>query len=388
MARSIKQLKNQIYGTPSPLSDLFPSPIIAKRDPTDLDIGFELGQIWINTITGASFILSQIMNGEANWLGISNSSEIYRFLVGGPESGAPYFSIQEAINAAQLESISLGIPVIVWILPGDYTENFNMQTNVIVSGFVPQNGIILPTRIFGTVTFSNVSTLLFNVIVIGQSNHSMITTGTSATAILQNVQLQAPVGFSTIQLETSNLSNLSFQKCISAANTGVNGINQISGNSSISVFDSLDFRGVMNIINNSTVRFDNNFLGGSIINASGASSIIFDNNLLSSIGGSNLFNLSGSASLSVTNCQMTATSGIIVDLTGTSTAELSGCNLKSTGLTYNISAGCTVYSTQNFINCTAPINFATGAGSLGTARNAYLNSFSNTVTTLINLNPD
>lgn len=389
MARSIKPFRNQMYGTPSPLSDVFPSPIVAKRDPTDFDIGFELGQIWVNSVTGASFILSQIMNGEANWLGISNASEIYRFLVGGPESGAPYFSIQEAINAAKLESIASGIPIIVWVLAGDYTESFSMETDVIVSGFLQQNGIILPTKVFGTVTFNNASSQLFNISIIGQSNHAMICTGSNVAALLQNVQLRAASGFSNIQVETSVGFNFLFDRVISfIVDASVKAINQISGDVLGTALNSLDFRGIINIINNSQLRFDNNFLNGCTMNVSGSSSIVFDNNLMSNLGASNLFNLSGSSSLSCTNCQMTATTGIIINLTGTSTAELSGCNLQSVGLTYSIPVGCTVYSTQNFINCTAPVNFATGAGSLGTARNAYLNSFANTVTTSINLNPD
>lgn len=388
MARSLRPFRNQMYGTPSPLTDVFPSPVVAKRDPTDFDIGFEIGQMWVNVTTGASFILSQIMNGEANWLGISNASEVYRFLVGGPESGAPYFSIQEAINAAKLENIALGIIVVVWVLPGSYTESFSMQTGVVVSGFVPQDGLGLITRVFGTVTFNDCATQMYNINIAGQSNHAIITTGSNVGAGLQNVQLQAPVGFSSIQVQTSVSTNMLLKACISAAVAGSNAINQTSGTVLMSVFDSADFRGVVNLINNSSIRFDNNFLGGSIINLSGTSSVVFDNNLIASIGPANIFNLSGSSSLSSVNSQMTSSSGIIVNLTGTSRAELSGCTLESVGLTYSVGAGCTVYSTQNFIKCTAPVNFATGAGSLGTARNAYLNSFANTVTTSINLNPD
>lgn len=64
--------KTKSYGTNNPLQDVFPSPIISKRQPTKRDAKeYELGQIWVDKETSQIYALSDVSGGEGFWALIS-----------------------------------------------------------------------------------------------------------------------------------------------------------------------------------------------------------------------------------------------------------------------------------------------------------------------------
>jgi hypothetical protein len=51
----------------SPLNNLAPFPVVAKRAPTTADTGYAIGTIWIYSATNAPYILTSIVSNSANW---------------------------------------------------------------------------------------------------------------------------------------------------------------------------------------------------------------------------------------------------------------------------------------------------------------------------------
>jgi len=62
-----KQRKTGGYGIGNPIADIFPNPIVAKRDPVGGDNGYTQGQVWINETTNITYILTSVAAGISNW---------------------------------------------------------------------------------------------------------------------------------------------------------------------------------------------------------------------------------------------------------------------------------------------------------------------------------
>jgi hypothetical protein len=58
--------KNISYGLNQPLVNVFPSPIVALRNPTTNDKA-PLGSLWINPTFNSAFVLTSIINNSSNW---------------------------------------------------------------------------------------------------------------------------------------------------------------------------------------------------------------------------------------------------------------------------------------------------------------------------------
>ena len=65
---------NQVYGIETPLQNAYPLPIQANRRPTVNDKNAAKGQMWIDTSTGAVYILSGVIAGDAIWTQIGVGS--------------------------------------------------------------------------------------------------------------------------------------------------------------------------------------------------------------------------------------------------------------------------------------------------------------------------
>ena len=77
MARKLNQQVNSAYGTPSGLQDVFPSPIVASSNPTALDIGYPIGQTWVNKVAHQVYVMSGSAGGAATWsLASPGSSDV------------------------------------------------------------------------------------------------------------------------------------------------------------------------------------------------------------------------------------------------------------------------------------------------------------------------
>lgn len=58
---------NQSYSVPDGLKDVLPIPVQAAAAPTAANIKFPLGQIWLDTTNGLSYILAKKAAGSATW---------------------------------------------------------------------------------------------------------------------------------------------------------------------------------------------------------------------------------------------------------------------------------------------------------------------------------
>jgi hypothetical protein len=78
MVKSINDPYQANYGLPQPITDQFPTPVISTRDPTVQDVGYILGQIWVNKDLGARvWILQRAATGVATWYIIGNQGSIF-----------------------------------------------------------------------------------------------------------------------------------------------------------------------------------------------------------------------------------------------------------------------------------------------------------------------
>lgn len=68
MAQKLSPQATSLYGTPSPLTQYYPRPIIAKRPPTSADIGYPIGQGWVDTVGEDFYGLAAAGGGVASWV--------------------------------------------------------------------------------------------------------------------------------------------------------------------------------------------------------------------------------------------------------------------------------------------------------------------------------
>jgi len=202
MVQKTKTQQEALSGSPQPNFTAFtPAPIKSKREPTTSDLGYPIGQVWVNTVAGHYWVLIRTGSGIAVWQNLGPSGGGLATLtgdiggavsavanninlLGSPDisfrnggagtmtatdlvkitpyvvaaSDAPYTSIQAAVNAASAAGGG-----VVAIRPGTYVQNVNMLPNVSICGFSGIN--IHPiTIIQGTVTANYVgNATLYNI---------------------------------------------------------------------------------------------------------------------------------------------------------------------------------------------------------------------------------
>lgn len=69
---SSRQLQQNLYGFPSPLSKQAYPPIISNRAPLTTDYA-PLGSIWVNQLTNSAYVLTSIVSNSATWDLINNA---------------------------------------------------------------------------------------------------------------------------------------------------------------------------------------------------------------------------------------------------------------------------------------------------------------------------
>lgn len=62
------------YGKGQPGIDVFPKPIVSLRSPGVGDVGFDVGQLWVNTILNQVFCLTGYTGGQAQWVNPGGTS--------------------------------------------------------------------------------------------------------------------------------------------------------------------------------------------------------------------------------------------------------------------------------------------------------------------------
>lgn len=78
----IRTQQNSLYGLPSPLQSNLLPPIVTNRNPTAQDTGYSYGQIWVNKLAGAVYILAQVSAGLAIWVAVGGGAVDVQTLTG------------------------------------------------------------------------------------------------------------------------------------------------------------------------------------------------------------------------------------------------------------------------------------------------------------------
>lgn len=55
------------YGLNQPFQDIFPTPIVGQRAPTTSDKKYEVGQMWVDQVTGQIYALASVASNSATW---------------------------------------------------------------------------------------------------------------------------------------------------------------------------------------------------------------------------------------------------------------------------------------------------------------------------------
>ncbi len=139
------------YSTPSGLVKLAPYPIPGNRAPVSTDVGYAIGQTWVDIPSQVLYGLAAYENGGSVWqvLGGSiptqNSYPITPYVVG-TVGQAGYQTIQSALNAA---GAAPGFQAI-YVQPGTYTENLSVPSGVSIIAVDGNLDVDISTVIVGT----------------------------------------------------------------------------------------------------------------------------------------------------------------------------------------------------------------------------------------------
>lgn len=79
----LRSQSQSLYGLPQAISTKIQDPIPAKRDPTTSDTGYQVGQQWVNQLTGTYFGLASNAGGVATWSTLGSVSSTYTTLTSG-----------------------------------------------------------------------------------------------------------------------------------------------------------------------------------------------------------------------------------------------------------------------------------------------------------------
>ena len=82
MANRSKQIQNY-YGFPEPIRAPVGDPIVAKTDPTTSDIGYPLGKMWVNSVSGVVYALGAVAAGVATWTTLGAVSSTFTTISSG-----------------------------------------------------------------------------------------------------------------------------------------------------------------------------------------------------------------------------------------------------------------------------------------------------------------
>jgi hypothetical protein len=203
-----------------------PQITVSKRSPTTGDLNHKPGDMWVNTILHAVFVLSANHGGQAFWIsvggGVGSDLYITPYVVD-IAGNAPYTSIQAAINDAGAAGGGT-----VAIRHGVYIENISMLPNVSLIGF---SGSFLTggTSLVGTVTVNITGSCFIQDISIGAAaGNSIVISGIAGSfVVFQNCFISS--GSADLIVATNPSASIVFDNCL---------INQSAAFTNFTVTDS------------------------------------------------------------------------------------------------------------------------------------------------------
>lgn len=136
------------------------STFVENKSPTSNDSkGFKMGDRWVDRVGKEAYLFLGDSGGGAIWVLITGgAASAFKYLVGPVGSGAPYSTIQSAINAAVADGASASDQKIVWILPATYTESLSFGNYVHLKG-LGSDGRVDDVTIVGQATANGVTVL-------------------------------------------------------------------------------------------------------------------------------------------------------------------------------------------------------------------------------------
>lgn len=114
MAQKRRIQAESLSGMPQPnFLGYSPSPVIAKRDPTTLDVGWPLGQTWVNKTGNNFWGLTSVAGGIATWQEMGSSTGQVSTLSGNTGTALPAAGNIQIAGTTTISTVASGSTVTV-----------------------------------------------------------------------------------------------------------------------------------------------------------------------------------------------------------------------------------------------------------------------------------
>jgi len=134
------RLQSQGYGLPVPFVSASPAPIVAQRAPTTSDLGYPIGQSWIDQVGNSSYVFIETINNLAQWAQASTTLGSVNTLTG--NSGGAISPVAGNINivgAGGTLVSGAGSTLTITAAPQSFTWN----NNAVSAALAVNNGYIV-----------------------------------------------------------------------------------------------------------------------------------------------------------------------------------------------------------------------------------------------------
>jgi len=195
-----------------------PNVIQSSRAPTSSDVGYQIGTLWIDTITQAAYELCGYTSGVPGWVVLGGGSSDVSTLTG--DSGGAISPTGGNINllgtANQITTTGSG-STITWSLPSAITTPGSLTTTTTLTG---GTGITATTGNI-VATAGNISTTAGSI-----SSHTTLTAGTGITATTGNItatngNLSLGTAGNKLSIATGSNASLGTSSALSSGNVTV-----------------------------------------------------------------------------------------------------------------------------------------------------------------------
>ena len=212
----------QGYGAQgSPIFNTFPSPVIARRDPTTADINFKVGRSWVNTVLDTAWMLGSKAAGSATWIALGSGTSGGVVTITGTTGGA-------------LSPTAGNITITGTANQGSFAGAGSTLTWSLSSTLVAPGSVTATTTL--TATLGNITATNGNIVLGNAGNKQVYTSVASTTTAGANsagtvalvagtatVNTTAVTANSQIRLTCQGLGTVTAPSalCVSAKSTGV-----------------------------------------------------------------------------------------------------------------------------------------------------------------------
>lgn len=339
------------YGLNNPLQATFPVPIIALRDPTANDIGYELGQVWINKTSADFFALGSVVAGVATWTSLSSGTSMVNTLSGDtggdidPSAGNIVLAGGTNINTAGSGN----------------TIDFNLDDAIVVTTSVTSPlytaGAGVPLALLAP---SGQNTTLTLGDAAGAEKLSVLSSTPAEVASIDSAgkgTFKALTAAGTVLLNNSNNANSSINTGTSTGTVGIG--NSLAGAVTVTSGSTIGLVGTtaVNASNNANTTINTGTSTGTVgIGNSSAGSVTITSGGTIGLVGTTAVNASNNANTTINTGTSTGTVGIGNSLAGAVTVTSGG----TIGL-----VGTTAINASNNANTTINTGTSTGTIDIG-----------------------